>query len=205
MKIIASVAASMLATALLLSLLPIHGEEIVYESTVRFHVLAQSDSDEDQALKLKVRDAVLAYTSPILAACDSFEEACAQLEEETAHIKAVAEEIIAANGYSYAVTAALVNEAYPTRVYEDIALPRGTYTSMKIVIGEGEGKNWWCVLFPSLCNSFSAVPLNSPEEDYIAAGFTPNQYRMLKKDAAPTYKVRFKLLEMLSDLLGFAY
>ena len=76
---------------------------------------------------------------------------------------------------------------------------------MKITIGKGEGKNWWCVLFPSVCNSFSVVPKSDPKEDYIAAGFTPEQYRLIRKDSAPTYKVRFKILEMLSDLLGFRY
>ncbi len=205
MKLIASLAASLLLTAVLLSLLPVHGEETVYENTVRFHVLAESDSEEDQALKLKVRDAVLAYLSPMLRECGSFEEACTLLESERESIKAVACDTIKANGYDYTASAELVTEEYPTRVYEDITLPRGTYTSMKIVIGSGEGRNWWCVLFPSVCNSFSVVPETDPEEDYVAAGFTPEQYRMIQKDAAPTYRVRFKILEMLSDLIGFDY
>ncbi len=204
MKLIASLAASLLLTAVLLSLLPLHGEEIVYENTVRFHVLAQSDVPEDQALKLKVRDAVLAYVAPLLASCTDYEEACTRLAEETERIISVAEETIMANGYTYAATAALVTETYPTRVYEDVTLPRGTYTSMKIEIGEGKGKNWWCVLFPSVCNAFSAVPDAATEESYIAAGFTPEQYRMIQKDTTPTYKVRFKILEMLSDLFRLA-
>lgn len=205
MKIIASIAASLLAAALILSFLPVHGEEIVYENVIRFHVLAESDSAEDQALKQKVRDAVLAYVSPLLSACGSYDEAYALLEQETGHIKTVAEDTIQTNGYCYAVSAELVTENYPTRVYENITLPSGRYTSMKISIGSGEGKNWWCVLFPSICNSFSTIPVKNPEEEYLAVGFTPEQYRMITKDSAPEYKVRFKILELLSDFLGFSY
>lgn len=205
MKIIASIAASLLVASLLLSFLPIHGEEIVYENVIRFHVLAESDSDADQALKQKVRDAVLAHVSPLLSECGSYDEAYTLLEQESERIKTVAEETIKTAGYCYTVSAELVTENYPTRVYENITLPSGRYSSMKISIGSGKGKNWWCVLFPSICNSFSTVPTKNPEEDYLAVGFTPEQYRMITKDSAPEYKVRFKILELLSDLLGFSY
>jgi len=205
MKIFASAAASLLIAAVLLSFLPVRGEENVYEKVIRFHVLAESDSAEDQSLKLKVRDAVLDYISPKLAQCKEFESAAAILKEETEQIKLVAEKTIRENGYDYSATAELVREDYPTRVYDEITLPAGSYTSMKISIGNGEGKNWWCVLFPSVCNSFSVSPKKNPKDDYAAAGFTPEQYRMIQKNSAPTYKVRFKVLEMLSDLLGFHY
>jgi len=210
MKIIASLAASLLLTAVLLSFLPVHGEEIVYENTIRLHVLAESDSPEEQALKLKVRDAVLAHISPLLEDCTDHLEACRLLEEECERIKATAEETIKANGYAHTASAELVWEEYPTRVYEDVSLPSGQYTSLKIIIGKGAGKNWWCVLFPSICNSFSIVKEAEKDEgtaeaDYIAAGFTPEQYRMIQKDSSAAYKVRFKILEMLSDILGFEY
>ncbi len=205
MKIFASLAASLLVTALVLSFLPVHGEEIVYENVIRFHVLAESDSPEDQALKLKVRDAILEVVSPMLSDCTDFGDACALLERESECIKAAAEETIKSNGYDYTASAELVTEEYPTRIYDGITLPSGVYTSMKITIGEGDGKNWWCVLFPSVCNSFSVVPARDTGETYIAAGFTPEQYRMIQKESAPVYKVRFKVLELLSDLLGFRY
>ena len=205
MKVFASLAASLLVTAVILSLLPVHGEEVVYENVIRFHVLAESDSEEDQALKLKVRDAVLQAVSPALSDCTDFNEACAVLEEESERIKEIAEETITANGYTYTASAELVTEEYPTRVYDEITLPSGVYTSMKITIGEGAGQNWWCVLFPSVCNSFSVVPARDTGETYIAAGFTPEQYRMIQKESAPVYQVRFKVLELLSDLFGFRY
>ncbi len=207
MKIFASLALSILITAAILSVLPIHGEEIVYENVIRFHVLAESDSAEDQALKLKVRDAVLSYVSPMLSQCGDFDSAAALLEDQTDGIKAVAEKVIRENGYDLTATASLVREEYPTRVYDEITLPAGVYTSMKITVGKGEGKNWWCVLFPSVCNSFSvtAAPKTDSQSEYIAAGFTPEQYRMIQKDSAPVYRVRFKVLEMLSDLFGFRY
>lgn len=205
MKVFASLAASLLIAAVILSLLPVHGEEIVYENVIRFHVLAESDSQEDQALKLKVRDAVLQAVSPMLSDCTDFGGACALLEKESGRIKQIAEETITANGYTCTASAELVTEKYPARVYDEITLPAGVYTSMKITIGEGEGKNWWCVLFPSVCNSFSVVPARDTGETYIAAGFTPEQYRMIQKDSAPVYQVRFKVLELLSDLFGFRY
>ena len=167
--------------------------------------MANSNSSEDQALKLKVRDAVLEAVSPMLSDCDDFEDACNLLEKASGQIKAVAEETIQANGYNYTASAELVVEEYPTRVYDEIALPAGIYTSMKISIGTGAGKNWWCVLFPSVCNSFSIVPAKDTSEEYIAAGFTPEQYRTITKNSAPVYKVRFKVLEMLSEFLGFRY
>lgn len=208
MKIFASLAASLLLTALLLSFLPVRGENAVYEKVIRLHVLAESDRGEDQALKLEVRDTVLEKLSPMLETCTDYEAACHLLMREKDTIKAAAEETLCRNGSTCTVEVKLVREEYPTRVYEDIALPSGGYTSLKIIIGKGAGKNWWCVLFPSVCNSFSRktdTTQKNPQNDYIAAGFTPEQYRMIQKDSAPTYKVRFKVLEMLSDLFGFDY
>jgi len=202
MKYILSTAVSLIIAAVLLSFLPVHGEELIYENVIRFHVIAESDSADDQALKLKVRDAVLEYISPILAECGSYEEAREILTRESGNIQSAAKKAVIENGYSYNVSAALVTEKYPTRVYDEISLPSGIYTSMKITIGAGNGKNWWCVLFPSVCRSFSG---KSAEPEYIAVGFTPEQYRMITNDSSPEYKVRFKILELLSSLIGFEY
>lgn len=200
LKFVASVSASLLFVALLLTFLPVRGEEIVYQNVVRFHVLAASDSAEDQALKLRVRDATLTFVAPLLEECATFEEARDLLAGETERIRAVAAGTIAANGYDYSVTAELTRERYPTRIYEEIALPAGVYTSLKISIGDGEGQNWWCVLFPSICRSFSVVPSRSAEEEYLAVGFTPEQYRAITRNSSPEYRVRFKILELFSSL-----
>ena len=204
-RVTAAAAASLLITAAVLSLLPVRGEEGIYDSVIRIHVLAASDSAEDQALKLAVRDAVLACTAPVLSECRSYGEACTLLASETARIKSAAEETIKAHGYDYGAAAELVTEKYPTRVYGDIALPGGTYTSMKITIGPGEGKNWWCVLFPAVCTSFSGNPAGHTEEEYLAVGFTPEQYRLITRDSSPAIRIRFRILELLSELIGFRY
>ncbi len=208
---IAAVAASLLFAAVLLSLLPIHGEERIYENVIRFHVIAASDEAKDQALKLKVRDEILDYAAPLLAPCTSFDEAYAALEGASEELRDVAEKTVRENGQSCSVDVCLTVEAYPEREYDAFRLPAGKYTSMKITLGEGDGHNWWCVLFPSVCRTFSVEEQSAEsgqesdntdgiEEAYLAVGFTPEQYRMIVKDTAPEYRVRFKILELLAAL-----
>lgn len=196
----------LLLTAVLLPLLPIYGEGALYEKVVRLHVLGQSDGEEDQAVKLRVRDAVLAYTAPLLADCTEVGEAERILSDHLSGIRAAAEGTLLALGKTEGVTASLRWESYPTRSYGDFTLPAGRYPSLQVIIGEGRGKNWWCVLFPSLCGAFSEGMLpRGTEEDFLAAGFTPEQYRIIRKDAGPVVRVRFKILEMLSSFFGFSY
>ena len=93
-------------------------------------------------------------------------------------------------------------EKYPVRYYDDFRLPAGEYTSLRVVIGSGEGHNWWCVLFPPLCTAASEEEC---EEEFLAAGFSGEQYRLIKKDSDGRYKIRFKMLEVLSEAFGFEY
>lgn len=178
--------------------LPIHGEEKIYESVVRLHVIANSDSEEDQALKLKVRDAVLSYTSPLVIDCESREEAESILLSNLDGIKETAKKVIRENGYSYSVDVTLDVEEYPTRNYESMSFPSGKYVSLRVLIGESEGKNWWCVLFPPLCLS-AATEKDKNEEAFIAAGLTSDQYRIITETDEPRYKLRFKILEAIEE------
>lgn len=114
---------------------------------VRLHVVAASDEAADQAVKLEVRDAVLELLTPRLAGCESLEEAGRTLSASLGEIKAEARRVC---GRDVAVT--LGKERFPTRVYETFALPAGEYESLRVTIGEGEGHNWWCVVFPPLCD-----------------------------------------------------
>ena len=97
----------------------------------------------------------------------------------------------------------LGRERYPVRIYENYSLPAGEYTSLRIRIGEGEGRNWWCILFPRLCTARATE--EEVYEDFIAAGFTPEQYRMIKNESGPKYKIRFRILEILAQLTGMEY
>ena len=176
------------------NVLPIHGEEKIYESVVRLHVLANSDSEEDQALKLQVRDAILAYTSPKVIDSASREEAIEILQGELEAIKEVARQVIVEQGYDYSVDVTLTLEDYPTRNYESMSFPSGEYVSLRVLIGEAEGQNWWCVLFPPLC--LSAASENADNEDaFIAVGLNSDQYKIITETNNTKYYLRFKILE----------
>ena len=182
---------------LLLGTLPIRGEAEVYESVVRLHVLANSDSERDQAIKLKVRDALLEKTVPLLSDCTSREEACAILEANQEELCRIAEEVVRTEGYDYPVTLLLGEEEYPERTYDSVCFPSGQYTSLRVCIGDAEGQNWWCCLFPPLCLSNSTVSADDAEDAFISVGFTPVQYKIITQTDKPVYRVRFKILELL--------
>ena len=139
----------------------------ISESVFRLHVIANSNSDEDQNLKYKVRDSLLNYMNNICNKCDSKEEAIKLVSEHQENFKKVALETIKNEGYSYNVNIEIGNFEFPTKQYGDISLPAGFYDALKVEIGKAEGRNWWCVMFPSLCFidvSSGIVPEESKEE-----------------------------------------
>lgn len=181
------------------NILPIHGEEKIYESVVRLHVLANSDSDDDQSLKLKVRDAILSYVSPLVIDSKSREEAIEILQREIESIKKEAKTVILEQGYGYDVDVTLTLEEYPTRNYESMSFPSGQYVSLRVLIGEAEGQNWWCVLFPPLCLSAASSKAES-EESFIAVGLNSDQYKIITESEDMKYYLRFKILEAMKNL-----
>lgn len=118
---------------------------------VRLHVIAQSDSEADQLLKLRVRDKTLMWLSPLLDEAEDADDARRIITEQLPKLEEAARAEIAKSGLDYDAQAVIENESYPTREYSGFALPTGDYVSLKITLGEGEGKNWWCVVFPPLC------------------------------------------------------
>ena len=185
--------------AAICNVLPIHGEEKIYESVVRLHVLANSDSDEDQSLKLKVRDAILSYVSPLVIDSKSREEAMEILSRELDAVNKIATETVNREGYDYPVDVTLTLEDYPTRNYEAMSFPSGQYVSLRVLIGEAEGQNWWCVLFPPLCLSAASEKAEN-EEAFIAVGLNSDQYKIITETDDATYYLRFKLLEVIGEL-----
>lgn len=181
------------------NILPIHGEEKIYESVVRLHVLANSDSADDQSLKLKVRDAILSYVSPLVIDSKSREEAIEILKREIESIKKEAKTVILEHGYGYDVDVTLTLEEYPTRNYESMSFPSGQYVSLRVLIGEAEGQNWWCVLFPPLCLS-AASSKSESEESFIAVGLNSDQYKIITESEDMKYYLRFKILEAMKNL-----
>lgn len=180
------------------SYIPTKEECDIYNSTVRLHVIANSDSEDDQSLKLKVRDKIIERMSTYNA--KSKEEALSYIENDKDNLKKIAEECIKSQGFNNSVEIQIGEEAYPTREYEDFSLPAGKYTSLRIIIGEGKGQNWWCVLYPPLCTSYAI----EYDDDSVDVGLTKEQYNFIT-GYDKEYKVKFKLLEMASQAFGFNY
>lgn len=123
----------------------------ISEKLIRFHVLANSDSEEDQALKMKVKDEVISFIAPKLENSSSIEESREILKENNDEIIEIATKCIKDNGYNYSVSTTLGKENFPTKVYGNITLPQGEYEAFRVLIGDADGANWWCVMFPPLC------------------------------------------------------
>ncbi|MBR0207806.1 MAG: stage II sporulation protein R [Oscillospiraceae bacterium] len=164
--------------------------ERISSSLIRLHVLAVDDSDEEQALKLRVRDAVLDFLAPRLEGIGSRDEAKEILSHSLPELQSAA----AAAAEGRAVTVTLTRELYPTRGYGSFALPAGAYDSLRVILGKGEGHNWWCVVFPPICLS-----LESTEELERAVG--EESFQILTSDGTA---LRFRLLELWGELTGKA-
>ena len=174
-KVMVCMCASILAAFLFVSVLPVHGEEKIYSDMIRLHVIAASDSEEDQAVKLLVRDAVLEVVEASMENVDNQEEAVAAIEAANDAICTAAKSVLEQEGFDYPVSVELGLENYPERVYEGFTLPAGQYTSLRVIIDGGEGQNWWCVLYPPLCTTAA----EEREQVFITAGFTEEQYKTI--------------------------
>ena len=163
---------------------------------IRLHVLANSDSQADQALKLKVRDRVLETASDYFVPGATLEETRAVLTEHLADLAAAGADQVAQEGYQYPVTVSLEdNYWFPTKQYTDFALPAGEYTALRVVIGEGSGQNWWCVVFPPLClGSVSETAAQTALSD----GFTQDQVSLITGEDEG-YVVKFKAIELWEE------
>lgn len=177
------------------ALLPTADDAGVYDAVIRLHVPAHSDSAADQAEKLAVRDAVLAEVSRLLDGITDRAAAEAVLAEHLPAVESAARDVLAERGSTHSVRATFGEAYYPTRVYGGVTLPAGTYKSLSVAIGGGEGANWWCVLFPQLCTGGEA------EEAMVAAGLTPSQIRLITGDS-PDVVIRFRLLEWLQAIFS---
>ena len=181
------------AAALAVSAVALQEQQIqLSEKLIRLHVVANSDEPEDQQIKLKVRDAVLAVTEPLLQDAGSPEKA---LHENLSLIQNAAQECLRANGCSHSVQVSLAMEQFPTRYYESFALPAGIYRSLRVTIGQGQGHNWWCVVFPSICMR-SASEWNAVA---ASAGLLDEEIGLISGKSGK-YVLKFKLLELVQKL-----
>lgn len=178
--------------------------ENVRSNVLRLHILANSDSEYDQNLKLLVRDAVLEETGDIFENLKSVDEAKKSAEKNLDRIKRISERVISENGQSYAVSVYICNMYFETRVYENFTLPAGYYDAVRIEIGKAEGKNWWCVMFPPLC--FVDGTTNSEEADKkLESMLDQESYDIItaqNEDGSVPFEIKFKIVEFYGRLSG---
>ncbi len=173
----------------------------ISDSVFRLHVIANSDSDEDQALKLKVRDSLLEYMNSLCSSTSSKEEAMRIANEHIDDFTKIAQDVIAQNGYNYSVDVSVGSCDFPTKEYGDVALPAGTYDALRVKIGSASGHNWWCVMFPPLCFvdvSSGIVPDESKE--ILHDTMSDEEYDLVtSSDSDSELTFKFKLVEFFEN------
>ena len=178
--------------SLLWGMWSLHRQQMLADEVIRLHVIAASDSAADQRLKLRVRDAVLEKAASVLAEADSREEAEKCLRRHLPALRDAAADTVEAAGCTDSVQALLSVEPYPTRDYGTFALPGGEYLSLRVVIGEGAGHNWWCVVYPPLC---TAVVTEDMEQRARQAGLSEEDISIITR-ADELYTLKFKSIEL---------
>lgn len=178
------------------SVIPFQAEcNQISNEVFRLHILANSDSEEDQNLKLKVRDRLLKYTDEIFNSASSSQEAESLAKENLQKLEAIAQDEVYANGYDYEVKAEIVNMYFTTRYYERYTMPSGMYDALRITIGSGEGHNWWCVMYPSICLS---AAVDSDEK--VDNTFSKEQQEIVKGNEC---QYKFKIVEVFEKIVSF--
>ena len=183
----------------------------IKDKLIRFHVIANSDTEEDQNLKLKVRDKVVEALSEKLKGVESLEEAEEILEDNIEYVNEIARQVITSNNYDYEVNTMLSYENFPDKVYGDYVFPQGNYEAFRVIIGEGKGQNWWCVMFPSLCFvDESKNEVDSSELKDEIENIEPKNSNITNEDQQKNnessnvnngIKFKFKIVEVIKDIL----
>lgn len=187
-----------LAFALVWGAVSLRSQQALADRVVRLHILANSDSEADQTLKIQVRDAILGRAEELLSAASDRDAAQAALEQALPELEALAAEEISARGYDYPVEAELTQDSFPTREYDDFTLPAGEYLALRLTIGSGEGHNWWCVVFPPLCAAASEEVASTA----MAAGMSEDDVRLITEDG-DGYVLKFKSIELWETIKGY--
>lgn len=172
----------------------------IANSVFRLHVIANSDSQEDQNLKYIVRDNLLKYMNELCVNCKSKEEAIDLVNENKNQFKTIALDTIREQGYDYDVNINVGNFEFPTKYYGDISLPAGYYDALRVEIGEAKGQNWWCVMFPPLCFvdiSSGVVPEESKE--LLENNLSEEEFALVSENSDAQIQFKFKLLEFFND------
>lgn len=174
-------------------------QQSMAQKVLRFHVLANSDSTEDQELKLKVRDRVGTVMADKLKDVKTLDEGTLVVEQNLGVIEDCAAAVIAEEGYRYPVSVALENCMFPEKTYGAYTFPGGEYEALRVVIGSGEGHNWWCVMYPNLCFANSMYEVDDTSDEKLREVLDPEEYAAVLESG--NFKVRFKMLGFLNRVL----
>ena len=165
--------------------------EELRQGVLRLHIIANSDSEEDQALKLAVRDAILESSTDIFKSCDSVDDAVITATDSIGDINKIANSVIEQNGFNYSADVSVGDRYFDTREYDDFTLPAGAYKSLIVNLGDANGKNWWCVVFPCVCVPTAHDASLSDSVSEQAANTAQN---------AQKYEMKFKTVEIYEQI-----
>ena len=172
----------------------------ISEAVFRLHVIANSDTSEDQSLKLKVRDSLIKYMNTICSNCNTKQEAISIAKKHQSEFQKIAEQTIQNNGYNYSVKINIDNFYFPTKNYGDISLPAGLYDALKVEIGSAKGQNWWCVMFPSLCFiDISSGVIDDDSKENLEENLEQESYSIISENKKSDIKFKFKLIEFFAE------
>ena len=172
----------------------------ISDAVFRLHVIANSNTDEDQSLKLKVRDNLLEFMNEMCSNCSTKQEAISIAQKNKSNFQKIAEQTIIENGYNYSVKININNFYFPTKNYGDISLPAGLYDALRVEIGEAKGENWWCVMFPSLCFvDISSGIVDDSAKDNLEENLKKESYKIISDQENTNIKFKFKLIEFFAE------
>ncbi len=163
----------------------------LYGNVIRLHILAESDSEQDQKAKLEIKNCVIERISQLISDARNADHAASIIDTNVPGINEYVQQVSCDLGYDYDIKTHFSEEKYPVRYYDGFAFPAGTYKSLRITLGSGKGKNWWCVLYPSICVS----PVDEADELLAEAGLSEKTVKYICEDEK--YKIRFRFLELL--------
>ena len=175
------------------------------DKLIRFHVIAKSDSDQDQNLKLKVRDAIIDYLQPKLLESENIEESELIIKKEYSELEKISKNIILENGYNYDIQVGIDYSKFPTKQYSNVILPSGEYKALRVIIGEGKGKNWWCVMFPPLCfvDEQKGI-IDKDTDDKLREVLTEEEYELISQQTSKQMnrvQIKFKIVEIIQNII----
>ena len=179
----------------------VSAQKSIADKVIRLHVIANSDSDADQSLKLSVRDEILAFMGDRMGEAENKGDAKKIIEEKLNEIEIISENIIKSEGFDYKAKASIAEESFPLKNYGSFYFPAGNYTALKVKIGEAKGKNWWCVMFPPLCMTDETV--REDGEEILGKALSDRDMSLVCPDnGKPSVKVKFFIVKKWQEFFG---